>query len=254
MSSTTTTASSMTRPMATARPPIDITLIVSPSQRITRNVVITVSGSVTEATSVSRQSRRNTQQHDHREHAADQDRVAHVGDRGRDELREIVGLRHPQTRGQRRREILQRRSTPARTSRMLAPICCETLMFAATVPSPLMSIVRSGAPLLHRRDVGDTDRRAALHHDRRRRNVIDRLPESGREHQVLKSGGRIAADRLQLVRRLERVGNVADGQARGGQPARGRRSPRSRACRSKGLRRCRRRRTRESAGRITKKA
>ena len=60
MPSTTTTASSMTRPMATASPPIDMTLMVSPSQRMTRNVVMTVSGSVTEATSVSRQSRRNT--------------------------------------------------------------------------------------------------------------------------------------------------------------------------------------------------
>ena len=60
MFSTTTTASSITRPMATARPPIDITLIVSPSHRITRNVVMTVRGSVTEATRVRRQSRRKT--------------------------------------------------------------------------------------------------------------------------------------------------------------------------------------------------
>ena len=60
MFSTTTTASSMTRPMATARPPIDMTLIVWPTQRMTRNVVMIVSGSVTEATSVRRQSRRNT--------------------------------------------------------------------------------------------------------------------------------------------------------------------------------------------------
>ena len=59
MFSTTTTASSMTRPMATARPPIDIRLIVSPNRRMTTNVVITVSGSVIAATSVSRQSRRN---------------------------------------------------------------------------------------------------------------------------------------------------------------------------------------------------
>ena len=29
---------------------------------------------------------------------------------------------------------------------MFAPTCCETLMFAATLPSPLMSDVRSGAP------------------------------------------------------------------------------------------------------------
>ena len=29
---------------------------------------------------------------------------------------------------------------------MFAPTCCDTLMFAATSPSPLMSVVRSGAP------------------------------------------------------------------------------------------------------------
>ncbi len=60
MFSTTTIASSMTRPMATARPPIDIRLIVSPSSRMTRKVGMTVSGSVRAATSVTRQSRRKT--------------------------------------------------------------------------------------------------------------------------------------------------------------------------------------------------
>ena len=60
MFSTTTTASSMTRPMATARPPIDIRLIVSPKSFMNRNVEMTVRGSVTDATRVTRQSRRKT--------------------------------------------------------------------------------------------------------------------------------------------------------------------------------------------------
>ena len=60
MFSTTTTASSMTRPMATARPPIDIRLIVPPNSRMKTNVGITASGSVTAAISVRRQSRRKT--------------------------------------------------------------------------------------------------------------------------------------------------------------------------------------------------
>jgi hypothetical protein len=60
MFSTTTTASSMTRPMATASPPMDIRLIVSPKSFMKRKVEITVKGSVTAATSVTRQSRRKT--------------------------------------------------------------------------------------------------------------------------------------------------------------------------------------------------
>src|SRR4051812_13913581 len=49
MFSTTTTASSMTRPMATARPPIDIRFTVSPNRRMKRNVEMTVRGRVSAA-------------------------------------------------------------------------------------------------------------------------------------------------------------------------------------------------------------
>ena len=224
MFSTTTTASSMTRPIATASPPIDITLIVSPSHRITRNVVITVSGSVMDATSVRRQSRRKTSSTIDGEQAADEDGVADVGDRGGDEFREVVGLGDAAgPPAARRARSGSADSTPARTSRMLAPICCETLMLAATLPSPLMSAVRSGAPDLDGRDVGDADRRAALDHERRRRDVVDGLPHARRERQVLQSAGGIAADRLQLVRGLERVGDVANRQVGGREPARDRR-------------------------------
>jgi hypothetical protein len=44
MFSTTTTASSMTRPMATARPPIDIRFTVSPKKRMKRKVETMVRG------------------------------------------------------------------------------------------------------------------------------------------------------------------------------------------------------------------
>ena len=60
MFSTTTTASSMTRPMATARPPIDIRLTVSEKNCMNRKVEMTVRGRVRAATSVMRQERRNT--------------------------------------------------------------------------------------------------------------------------------------------------------------------------------------------------
>jgi hypothetical protein len=58
MFSTITTASSITRPMATARPPIDIRLIDSPNSFMNRKVASTVSGRVIEAIRVTRQSRR----------------------------------------------------------------------------------------------------------------------------------------------------------------------------------------------------
>ena len=40
------------------------------------------------------------EQHENRETAADQNRVAHVVDRGRDKLREVVGLDESQALGQ----------------------------------------------------------------------------------------------------------------------------------------------------------
>ena len=69
---------------------------------------MTVSGSVTEATSVSRQSRRNTSRTITASTPPIEDRVAHVGDRGGDELGEVVGLRQPQAGRQRLREVRER--------------------------------------------------------------------------------------------------------------------------------------------------
>jgi hypothetical protein len=63
MFSTTTTASSMTRPMATASPPMDMRLIVSPKSFMKRKVETTVRGRVMAATMVTRQSRRKTRRH-----------------------------------------------------------------------------------------------------------------------------------------------------------------------------------------------
>ena len=100
MPSTTTTASSMTRPIATARPPIDIRLIDSPKRRITTNVMRTASGSVTRRDERQPPVAKEEQQDDDGEHAADQNRVAHVGDRGADELGKVVDLRDVKARGQ----------------------------------------------------------------------------------------------------------------------------------------------------------
>jgi hypothetical protein len=58
MFSTTTIASSITRPIAIARPPSDIRLTVPPTSCSTKKVPTSVSGSETAAIAVTRQSRR----------------------------------------------------------------------------------------------------------------------------------------------------------------------------------------------------
>jgi hypothetical protein len=59
MFSTMTIVSSITRPMAMARPPIDIRLMVPPARPRMKNVPTIVSGSEVAAMKVTRQSRRN---------------------------------------------------------------------------------------------------------------------------------------------------------------------------------------------------
>ena len=159
------------------------------------------------------------QQHDDGEHAADEDRVADVGDRGGDEFREVVGLGERETGRQRRAQIAAApASTPARTSRMLAPICCEMLMLAATLPSPLMSAVRSGAPVCTVATSATRMVAPPLTTSGVRRDVVDGLPQARRQHKVLQTAGGITAGRLQLVRGLQRVGDVANRQVAAAEP------------------------------------
>ena len=96
---------------------------------------------------------------------------------------------------------------------MLAPTCCDTLIAVALPPWPAMSDVRSGAPLRTVADVADAQRRSGFDDDRRVRDVVERLPQSGREDQVLQAVLRIVADGLQQVRAVQRLRDVVDGQA-----------------------------------------
>ena len=100
---------------------------------------------------------------------------------------------------------------------MFAPICCETLMLAATRPSPLMSDVRSGAPW---RTTATSETRsmvapfttsgvAAMSSTRR--------PHAGGQHQVLQPVGRVAAHRLKLIGGFQCVGDVTDAERGGSQ-------------------------------------
>ena len=91
MFSITTTVSSMMRPMATARPPRDIRFSVSPLQYRNRKVIASVSGMARAEIRVARQLREKRQQDKDAEHAADEDRVAHVVHGRADESRLIVG-------------------------------------------------------------------------------------------------------------------------------------------------------------------
>ena len=78
MFSMTTTVSSMMRPMATARPPSDIRLSVSPLQCRNRKVIARVVGMARAEISVARQLRRKASKDQDAEQAADEDGVADV--------------------------------------------------------------------------------------------------------------------------------------------------------------------------------
>jgi hypothetical protein len=146
MFSTTTTASSMTRPMATASPPIDIRLMDPPNTRRNRNVGTTASGSVTAAMMVSRTSRRKairtTMARTPPMRIAS--RTLAIDSATNSARSYTLVMRNPA--GSVRVKVVSAASTPCFNVRMLAPICCEMLIDTASRPLPVMSIVRSGAP------------------------------------------------------------------------------------------------------------
>ena len=99
----------MTRPIATARPPIDIRLIVPPKSHMKTKVGMTAIGSVTGGNHRQPPVAEEDEQDDDGEEAADQDGVADAGDRFLDELRQVVDAVHPDAGRQRLREAGQRR-------------------------------------------------------------------------------------------------------------------------------------------------
>ena len=86
-----------------------------------KNVPTIVSGSEMAAIVVTRQSRRNSDEDEHRQEAADHDGVAHVRHRVADELGEVVDDRQRHRRRQRRAVLLERGPDPVRHLRG----CCR---------------------------------------------------------------------------------------------------------------------------------
>ena len=111
MFSVTTTASSITSPMAIAMAPSVIRLNVWPSSDMTNTVIASVSGIDDALIAVMRPWRRKTSRMMHREHGADQHRVAHRVDRVAHERRLVVDRLEAHARRQRLRER-SRRSAP----------------------------------------------------------------------------------------------------------------------------------------------
>ena len=142
-------------------------------------------------------------------------------------------------------------STPARTSRMLAPICCETLMFAATRP---VAADERGAIGRARWTVATSETRIVAPPlttigVARMSSIVFHRPDASDE--VLQPAGGVAArpaaaGSTPAARRRRRR---SSGRRR--QPARDRRSPRSPACRSASTSTLPTPGTRDSAGRIT---
>ena len=114
MFSVITTASSITRPIAIAIAPSVIRLNVCPTRDMTNTVIAIVSGIDDALIAVMRAWRRKMQQHDHREHRADEHRVAHRRHRVAHERRLIV---HRLETHARRQRLAQRRGD--------APRCCR---------------------------------------------------------------------------------------------------------------------------------
>ena len=150
-----------------------------------------------------------------------------------DELRQVVDLGDSDAGWQGAREVASAASTPCFTARMLAPICCEMLIEIASRPLPVTSSVRSGAP-------GTTVPRSEtrmvapfLDDHRRAGDLVGARPQPRREREVLLArSARIGPTGAQLVLRLQRFGDVGDGEVGGSELQRDRAPPRSRACRS----------------------
>jgi hypothetical protein len=160
------------------------------------------------------------EQDDDGEDAADDDRVADVDDRGGDELGEIVGLRQFQPGGERLRQIVQHGFDAGADVEDVGADLLRDVEVGCDLAVAADERNAIGRAALDRRHVRDADRRRALDHERRRRNVLDALPHPRRQHEMLQTAGVVAADGVEPVCRFERVGDVADGQPRRGQPRR----------------------------------
>ena len=132
-----TTASSITRPIAIAIAPSVIRLNVCPMSHITNTVIASVSGIDAALIAVMRALPQEHEQDDHREHRADEHRVAH-GRRGiAHERRLVVHRLERHARGQRLRAASPPRfSTLSAMATVLPPTCRVMLSSAAGRPSP----------------------------------------------------------------------------------------------------------------------
>ena len=109
MFSTTTTASSMMMPIATASPPRLIRLSESPASARPRSVMATVSGRLSAAARRGAPLAQEEEQHQHRERAAEQHRVAHAPHRVAHQRGLVVHRLEPHAGRQQRADRVHRR-------------------------------------------------------------------------------------------------------------------------------------------------
>ena len=153
MFSVTTTASSITSPMAIAIPPRLIRLKVRPMSFIPNTVMAMVSGMLAALMAVMRPWRRKSEEDEHRQERADEHGVAHRADRLAHQRRLVVDALDAHAR--RACVGLQRApwsaATLSATASVLPPAWREMLTSAAGRPSPRIRRTRSSVPMLHRR-------------------------------------------------------------------------------------------------------
>ena len=155
----------------------------------------------------------------HGEQAADEDRVADVGDGVAHELREVVDdLRAARPAAATADSSRSAARTPSATSRMLPRICRATLTTRRRLAVAADERRPIDDALAHLGDVADSRPASAAGTRRRRADVVEARQLGGGEHEVLPVVLRQAADRVDLVGGLQRVGHLVDRQLRGVQP------------------------------------
>jgi hypothetical protein len=172
------------------------------------NVGITAIGSVIAAIIVSRQLRRKTSSTITGKEPADENRVAHAGDRFFDELGEIVDTADTNAGRKGLGEAGQRRID---TRFQIQDVCPDLLCDAdrdgiAAIARHEQRAIRStrcDGP-----DIPYANGRAVLDQNRRVGNVVEVFPQSRREREMLQSRLLESADRYQRVLGVEGVGNI----------------------------------------------
>ena len=209
MPSTTTIASSITSPIATASPPSDIRFRLAPNSGSGRKLAPSVSGTASEARSPCAPIAQEQRDHQHAQRTAEQDRVAHrvhgVGHQGR----LVVDRGEPHAMRQRARDLRRRQLHRAHHFRRAGAgqaRDAEQHRLTARTRHTQQAVLRA---LAHISDRRQPDRTAGLaDRDRRRAQIIQIRGLAGRHDRQQRVRPLEPADRAQHALRAQLFGDL----------------------------------------------